>query len=293
MASFTPDGSETQPDIDQAITFLKTFDYDGRHHLTAISPYVEGDITAKLFEPGEWAKMREWVAERIQSHNIYYSANEPKADAPDKKLSKKDIGSIRATWVDIDPDKGRAFSDERKRLFKIAEGLLYGGLPPSAIIDSGGGIQALWFLRKKLPGDENATRYENQNRGIASAIGGDGVSNIDRILRLPGTLNIPNTAKRAIGRAKAPARLLTDGKDARRYEFDEIAAKYEPVAPRAFGAKDTAGDLYAQAEAEIDFRTASACSSPAISNLRHARNWSGRGATAGACPSCLTERRTA
>jgi hypothetical protein len=54
---------------------------------------------------------------------------------------------------------------------------------------------------------------EDQGRGIArhlggKAVGADAVQNIDRIMRLRGTVNLPNRKKRTLGRNKAVARLV-------------------------------------------------------------------------------------
>ena len=61
-------------------------------------------------------------------------------------------------------------------------------------------------------GDERETnsdavteRVEAENRAIDAALGGDATFNIDRLLRLPGTLNFPNRKKRAKGRQVARA----------------------------------------------------------------------------------------
>lgn len=43
---------------------------------------------------------------------------------------------------------------------------------------------------------------------IAKALGGDNCHNVDRLLRLPGTINMPNAKKRAAGRVPTLARII-------------------------------------------------------------------------------------
>ncbi len=72
--------------------------------------------------------------------------------------------------------------------------------PPSIIVFSGGGYQAYWKLKEPLEinGDiakaEDAKRYNMQLERIFKA---DSCHNIDRIMRLPGTINIPGVDKLA------------------------------------------------------------------------------------------------
>ena len=49
---------------------------------------------------------------------------------------------------------------------------------------------------------------EAENRAIEAAVGAAGTYNIDRLLRLPGTLNFPNAKKQRLGRGVTRARLL-------------------------------------------------------------------------------------
>jgi hypothetical protein len=48
-------------------------------------------------------------------------------------------------------------------------------------------------------------KAEELNLRIANALGGDKTHNVDRIMRIPGTINMPNKKKREAGRAPALA----------------------------------------------------------------------------------------
>jgi len=49
---------------------------------------------------------------------------------------------------------------------------------------------------------------EAYNRQLELVLEGDHCHNIDRIMRLPGTWNIPNAKKRAAGRVERMARIV-------------------------------------------------------------------------------------
>src|SRR5205823_12873121 len=68
---------------------------------------------------------------------------------------------------------------------------------PILIIASGGGCNALLHLASPILVNENIEEIEAYNRRIEDLVGGDDCHNIDRILRIPGTINLPNKKKRS------------------------------------------------------------------------------------------------
>lgn len=222
--------SEGNTDSAQAVAFLQDFDPTGRHHITAIDPQT-GAVEAKLFAPGEWAAVASWVEARNGQANLYFSVNEPVPTAPNTKLTKRHIATIRAVFVDADPKPNTPFDDERARLKDLAGLATHSPTPPSFIIDSGGGYQFFWRVPNTPADSETATEAEHQGRGLAKAIGGDAVQNVDRIMRLPGTINLPTPKKAAAGRVPAPARLV-HAAPALTHSFTSLAAYAPPmVAP--------------------------------------------------------------
>ena len=120
--------------------------------------------------------------------------NRLRASARNIKAKKPDIEAVRALHVDVDIyDEAtlaalRAFSPK-----------------PTVIVFSGGGYQALWRLSEPSTDFE---RVEQTNIWLAEKLGGDNCHNIDRLLRLPGTINLPNAKKRAAGRVPVVARVV-------------------------------------------------------------------------------------
>lgn len=226
MLEFIP-AALLKPELHPGVQFLQKLDFEGWHNLVTICP-TTGAISGKTFKPGAWETMSEWVRAREGKLNLYFSANEPLEDAPDSKLRKEHIGAIRCVYADADPREGEELAAERARLKGLASSLIKGQAPPTFAIDSGSGIQLLWRLRDKLPASEHREAAEAQSAGIAAELGGDPTQNIDRLLRLPGTMNIPNAAKIAKGRLRNMSALI-EATDAR-YSLHDMARWYEPRA---------------------------------------------------------------
>lgn len=200
----------------EAVEFLEWLDPAGLHNLVAIDPTGAAPIEARTF--GSDALERDalygWISEHNGKRNLYFSVNAPKPDArQDTKLRRDEIGAVRAFHVDIDNLEGEPDWDP--------------DCLPSAVIDSGGGRWGLWKLAEPVP-VEDVAQLEAQNRALTARFAGDAQAhNLDRIARLPGTLNIPNAAKRKKGRVERVARMLA--KTALEYHPDEIAEWCPPM----------------------------------------------------------------
>ena len=217
--------SETVRKEHAGVIFLRELDPHGRHNLVAIDP--DGGLVGRTFEPESWTAIESWVRDRDGKVNLYFSANEPTAGASNSSLDKHEIAMIRCVYGDTDPKDGVSFAKERERLTRLGEELLGSETPPTFVIDSGGGIQPLWVLNTKLPAQSYMSAAEEQGRGIAVRIDGDRVQNINRLLRLPGTLNIPKASKRSRGQVERRASVSQAG---RRWTLSEIAAEVKPIA---------------------------------------------------------------
>ncbi|WP_187972468.1 AAA family ATPase [Aquibium microcysteis] len=220
--------NEIAAGAEAAVSFLQSLDATGRHNLVAIDPYdPSGSVEGRTFEPGEFNAMRNWIRARSGRKNLYFTANEPCGglEKPHRKLKKDDIAAIRCVYADVDPDKTKPFHEERQRLSDLVEFLQSHPAPPTWTVDSGGGVQFLWRVDKQ-PAAEAGERAEAQGRGLRKLLGGDAIQNVDRLFRLPGTLNIPDAKKRAAGRSERPAALLRHVDH--RYALDELAALIPP-----------------------------------------------------------------
>ena len=210
------------PDYDASLVFLRYLYPAGPWVLTAIEIERKG-ISTRTFRPGDEDQLRKWLDEKGQDHNIYYSVNRPRKDL-NKKAERADIEDMCYLQVDIDPRAGEDIDAERARAQKLLKDPPAGIPKPTAIVFSGGGYNALWKLKEpvKIGGDEPA--YEDAKRynlQIEVQFGADSCHNVDRILRLPGTINRPDEKKRKKGRVENLA-VLEGWYDDRLYNISEF-----------------------------------------------------------------------
>lgn len=122
--------------------------------------------------------------------------------------TKRDVTTVPAFWADVDFHQVHSDRNEARA---IALERIYGfPLPPSMIVLTGNGVQPWWLLDVPVAigSDWPLERLEAVNRGIAQRLGGDSVQDLARVLRVPGTINLPTKPKRQRGCAAVPASLL-------------------------------------------------------------------------------------
>lgn len=192
-----------EPRTDVTIDFLENWRPSGPWALTAIKP--DGPISTKTFTDLESAKV--WIDEYQGLRNLYFHVNPIRYNI-NTKAEKKDISALEWLHIDIDPREGEDLETERKRAFD----LLVNFTPmPTVIIDSGGGFQGFWKLTEPIPIDgdiKRAEELEAYNMQLEILFGADACHNVDRIMRLPGTINLPNARKLKKGRKPALSKLV-------------------------------------------------------------------------------------
>ncbi len=188
-----------------SVEFLKAFHPEGPWVLTAIQVDRKG-IETKSFLPKESSQATKWIKKHNNKANLYFSVNLP-AGKLTKKAVREDIALVGWLHVDIDAQVNEKLSEELIRIERVLTKDCP-TLPPTVIIFSGGGYQAFWKLSEpvELHGDltvaEDLALY---NKQLEIILGGDNCHNIDRIMRLPGTMNLPNAKKVERGRVPVEA----------------------------------------------------------------------------------------
>jgi hypothetical protein len=200
---------------DTALAFLKALRPEGPWVLTAIDPNTQAieTITACTADDVD-AFVRKYDGKR----NLYYSVN-PTRSPLNKKAKKTDIASIEYALADLDPKDGETSDAAKERYLTQLEGVFTP--KPTGVVDSGNGIQCLWKLKEpivlgelvdgKFSSEDKAKIDDVEARieAVMLRLGSKaGTQNIDRILRLPGTTNLPNKKKLNIGRVACPTRLI-------------------------------------------------------------------------------------
>lgn len=138
---------------------------------TSTSPVIR--IFADLPVPDEiFGKLITW---NKAGYNVYYGVATRRDNKP---------WFVPAVWVDIDYKnmKPRLISPEALVILRLQSG----SIPPDLIVKSGHGIHAYW---RTSGGPADHPRIKEINKRLAKLYGGDSVSDIGRVLRLPGFYN--------------------------------------------------------------------------------------------------------
>lgn len=200
--------SEVLHDTKAAIDFLQKWRPEGPWVLTAIIP--DGAIETATFPARKWNTASNWIESYQGKRNLYFHVNPVRRDLS-SKATKEDVARLGWLHVDIDPRAGEDHEEERARALRMLETFVP---RPSVIVDSGGGFQGFWRLQEaaRLEIDGNvrkAEELEAYNIQLEKLFGSDHCHNVDRIMRLPGTINLPNAKKLKKRRVPALARCVS------------------------------------------------------------------------------------
>lgn len=185
---FTP-ATKLLPQTKEAVEFLKTLQPEGPWHLVAISDNI---ISGRSFQ--NVGLLTQWIDKLQGNSNIYFHVNQLRRAPRKGKAAKGDVQA--ALYLHVDIDNPRDETVVRLRAYRPA---------PTIIVNSGGGFQAFWKLMR--PSFE-LEQVEARNKEIAAHLGGDNCHNIDRIMRLPGTINTLSRLKIERGRKPALAQVV-------------------------------------------------------------------------------------
>ncbi len=204
-------------DLPQALAFLTRITAPGVFgNLTAIDP-LDGRCFGVGFSIATFHRAEAFI-KRHSMHNLYWTVN-ALAREVNGKPRKSDIVQIRYAHLDLDDPSPEAL----ERLGRALP-------PPTLIIFSGGGYGAFW----KVKGPTKITprtlpRFEALNKHLLTLFGaGAGTWNIDRLMRMPSTVNHLSAKKRAEGRKPAATRLIEHHPE-RSYTVAQLRAMTVPA----------------------------------------------------------------
>jgi len=180
--------------------FLSWLRPEGPWVLTAINPEAKGIETRTLATESDVA---EFIAKFEGKRNLYYSLN-PTKTAMTSKASKADIARVEFLHADLDPEDAEPPEAGKARMLALIE---KHEPRPSAVIDSGNGLQALWRLDEPIENPLDAEPY-NMALLVNAFANHPGTHNCDRILRIPGTKNLPTKKKTRIGRTVCESTII-------------------------------------------------------------------------------------
>lgn len=197
-------------DYSAAWDFLTRF-HPGRLVVVTGISLDKKSFPTETFGPGDRARFLPWAeACAIIPANLYFSVGEPMTAAT-KKLERTDIRAVHWLHVDIDPRAGEDHAAEKTRILALLQNPP-GGLPkPTCIVHSGGGYQAFWKLSEPLPVNGDLATAEDlklYNLQLERLLGADNTHDVSRIMRIPGTVNLPDAKKLKKGRVPTLATLV-------------------------------------------------------------------------------------
>jgi hypothetical protein len=210
-----PDEHETEnktkpkPRGTMAATFLGDLRPERREYVITAIPPEGGATTTRTFTDLEEARQFIVRYNDQKRQNLYYTSALCRAETMNSKPRKADIAVVCYLHVDADPSKDETPAEFKKRMLARIAGFKPA---PTFVVDSGNGLQFLWELQEPvdITGEDVIRDIEARNYALAAALGADpSTRNIDRLLRLPGTTNYPNTKKQKDGRVECRARCLT------------------------------------------------------------------------------------
>lgn len=199
-----------KPHYSESIEFLQRWRPGGPWVLTAIEVGVgkKRKLVTRTFTATEGHALRKWLTTHGATKNIYFSVN-PTRYPMEKKAERADMASLDFLHVDVDPRAGEDLVEEQERILRLFKEDLPEGIPePTCVVFSGGGYQGFWRLADPAPLDGDLAKCEEAklyNLQIELAFDADSCHNVDRIMRLPGTVNRPDERKRKKGRTEALA----------------------------------------------------------------------------------------
>ena len=137
----------------------------------------------RLDSAPDWTRIADMNA---RGYGVYYSltAKHRPPQAGHRSL-EAEAAWCSVLWVDVDLDAGH-FADKDA----VHHHLCYMRPVPTSLIDSGGGLHALWRIAPVAITDETRPILKETLRGLAQSAKGDPtVAELARVFRLPGTVN--------------------------------------------------------------------------------------------------------
>lgn len=186
----------TDPVLDLRCVFSCLKLFRDRHTLVGISskrPYQDGVVAldVDLSDPNSWQAAVNWITQlQADKRNIYFHVN-PTRWPLGKKATKSDMGLAEFAQVDIDPTDGVPYEQGKAEAREVLDSVAASDCPPTLQLCSGNGFYALGRLSKPLEADV----YDSANKAWNTGLGAKGTFNIDRILKLPGTIAFSSPGK--------------------------------------------------------------------------------------------------
>jgi hypothetical protein len=194
---------DLRPDLDAAIDFLVHLRPGGPWQLGSIA---EGEKRLRLVTFVDLDLMAALIRRaQERAANIYYLLNPARAGVKTTP-KKEEVEKLAGLHADVDLILGMLATTAN--IDVLIEKAMAMEPPPTYAVMTGGGVQPVWLFDAALPASDQV-KVETTNEAIARHLGADKCHNVNRWLRLPGTINFPDATKRARGRVPVLAYLIS------------------------------------------------------------------------------------
>lgn len=204
-----------------------------------------GQFHHKVFDPGDYSGAVSFIDTKHKQQNVYYAMASFKEAAVKKKNGRKgpsrkrdNVKSLQALWLDIDVGDGKSYATKPVAVRELVSFCKKIGLPPSLVVDSGGGVHAYWLI------DEPVTPqiWKPVAEALKAACAAEGLqadpactADAARVLRPLGTLNHKHDAFTKLVMPK-------DDAEARTYSVSKLSLALGDYTPRVSSAKQDGFD---------------------------------------------------
>lgn len=235
--------ADLHADPAQIETFLREwYTHGGPFQITAI-PAGGGKPFGQTFT--DFTQAARWASDANVRSNIYYHVNGGSDTTGSGRMNKSEVTHLIGVVADIDPPTGADVVTGQAEVDKVAARAVDDGV--SLLIHSGRGRQVLVKFTEPIPAnEETVSRVEKIGKALQFRYDGDAVWNVDRIMKLPGTVAYPNPDKTAAGYGPriceiiGGARVTNAPETVEAYFVNELAAV--EMADTTLGARVIYGD---------------------------------------------------
>jgi hypothetical protein len=217
---------DIKPNLAEAVAFAVSLPTD-QAHLCAIHPAGNRPVVGRSFpktEAGQAAALRWLIEADRKGYGVYFNANEVEPlGKGHAKAKEAEVSTVRFLHVDADLPAGTGPDDVETARAELLAKIKAAPLVPSLIINSGNGFGLFWELAEPvILTAENLEDIKARNVALADQLGGDDCENLDRVMRLPFTVNRPNAKKIKSGRVPILADIVTDLRGLVVYALEEF-----------------------------------------------------------------------
>ena len=187
------------PDVDQAVSWLQgVYAYAADGEWVNVFMQQGKYIDSAWSEVSELADLRDTISNFAERGDVFFSVATRSHQMPGKERgAEADCAHLPGLWLDVDIADGTGahkLANLPPSTDAAADLIQRFPVPVSGVVRSGHGLQPWWLLNEPLPASEARpllARWQLTWEAMASEHGWhlDDVSDVTRMMRLPGTVN--------------------------------------------------------------------------------------------------------